>query len=283
MKPELFGYTSYFVLWAVSAVVGVWVTTRTARQAGFPGGRSLAGACAVAVAILLGSKLLYLVEHAWLPDDPALPRSQESISQLLRYGFRIPGGILLVALTLPFICRRLHMPTLRFADLNFPGIGVGLVFIRIGCFLNGCCFGAVTGFPLAITFPPGAEVYDWQLAHGLISVSALHTLPVHPLQLYFALLGLGVYLLARHIQRKQRFDGQVWLSCYLLFFGGTFFLELLRPQPLHLNLGLCMAVVLVTLGIRLRARQPMRLAGPPVSLHSKLVKTRLPQGEGIFS
>jgi phosphatidylglycerol:prolipoprotein diacylglycerol transferase len=283
MHPQLFGFTAYFVLWLAAAVLGVSLTVRDARRAGLPVWRSLIAACALVLTITLGSKLLYLVEHAWLPDDPAMPRGQASIFQLLRFGYRIPGGILLVALTLPFICRMLHMPTLRFADLNLPGIGVGLVFIRIGCFLNGCCFGAVTRFPLAITFPRGAEVYDWQLAHGLISVSALHTLPVHPLQLYFALLGLGVYLLARHIQRKQRFDGQVWLSCYLLFFGGTFFLELLRPQPLHLNLALCGAVMLVTLGIRLRARQPTCLGAAPVSLHSELVKRRPPQGEGILS
>jgi phosphatidylglycerol:prolipoprotein diacylglycerol transferase len=274
MYPRLFGFTTYTVSWVVAAVVGVGLTMRDARRAGLPVWRSLIAACAVAATIVLGAKLLYVVEHMWLPEDAAQPWGQESVIELLRYGFRIPGGVLLVAFTLPLICRAVRLPTLRFADLSFPGIGIALVFVRLGCFLNGCCFGRPTTSILAIEFPPGAQVYGWQLAHGLISAPAPHTLPVHPLQLYFALLGLGVYVLAGHIQRSQRFNGQVWMGCYLLFFGSTFFLELLRPQPLHLNLALCAAVVLVTLGLRLRALQPAGLAIGLGAGHSALLKVR---------
>jgi phosphatidylglycerol:prolipoprotein diacylglycerol transferase len=261
MKPELFGHTSYFVLWVVGAIVGVWTATRAARHAGFPGGRSLCAACALALAIVLGSKLLFLFEHALLPADATLVWEQGDLRHVLRFGFRIPGGIVLMALVLPLLCRRLRLAALPFADAILPGVGIALFFIRVGCLLNGCCFGAVTASPLAITFPAGAQVYGWQLASGLIAPGATRTLPVHPLQAYFALMGLALFVLSRHWQRTKRLDGQVWFNFNLVFFGASFFLELLRPQPLRLNLALCAAVLMITVVLRSWRRQPVVALG----------------------
>jgi len=112
----------------------------------------------------------------------------------------------------------------------------------------------VTSFPIAITFPPGARVYEWQMMQGLIGGPAARTLPVHPLQLYFAALGLAIYALARHWQDTKHVDGDVWANCFLLFFGGTFLLELLRPAPLHLNLILTATIVAATWIAKARAR-----------------------------
>jgi phosphatidylglycerol:prolipoprotein diacylglycerol transferase len=261
MKPELFGYTSYFVLWVVGAIAGVWIATRAARHAGFPGGRSLCAACVLALAIVLGSKLLFLLEHALLPADATLAWEQGDLRHVLRFGFRIPGGIVLMGLALPLLCRRLRLAVLPFADAILPGVGIALFFIRIGCLLNGCCFGAITASPLAMTFPAGAQVYSWQVASGLIAPGAARTLPVHPLQAYFALMGLALFLLARRWQRTRRFDGEVWCNFNLVFFGASFFLEWLRPQPLHLNLALCAVAVMVSAGLALRARRPVAALG----------------------
>ncbi len=258
MKPQLFGFTSYFVLWVVGAISGVGVATLQARRAGLPVWRSFLGVSAIAVTILVGSKILFLIEHALFLVDAPVPWQQSDVAQLARYGFRIPGGVLLVAAAMPLICWRLRLPTLRFADAVLPAVGVAIVFIRVGCFLNGCCFGRDTTFPLAVTFPPSATVYTWQAARGLIPPLAARTLPVHPLQLYFALQGMLLYLLGRRWQSRKRHDGQVYLNFYLLFFGGTLVLELLRPQPLHLNLILSTAVVVVAaiVGVRLRQAAP---------------------------
>jgi hypothetical protein len=62
---------------------------------------------------------------------------------------------------------------------------------------------------------------------GVISWPAAHTHAVHPLQLYFALAGVAFYLGGRYWQRRATFAGQVWLNVLLLYFGTTFFLELL--------------------------------------------------------
>jgi phosphatidylglycerol:prolipoprotein diacylglycerol transferase len=254
MLPHVFGLNVYFTFWLVAAIAGIACGLRSAERAGLPRRAALIGLVGVAAAIVIGSKLQYLVEHVFFPYDDPEPLPQDSVWQMSWHGFRIPGGILLMGAVLPLLCRRLGLPTRRFADAIMPGVGLAIVCVRLGCFCNGCCFGAVTGFPIAITFPPGARVYDWQVMQGLIGGPAARTLPVHPLQLYFAALGLAIYALARHWQDTKRADGEVWAHCFLLFFGGTFVLELLRPTPLHLNLILTALVVAATWFVKLRVR-----------------------------
>lgn len=255
MKPELFGLSTYFLMWGVAVVLGVWSGTRLAQRAGLPARESFLAVCAVAFVIFAGSKLLFLTEHVLFPDDDPMPIGQNSLWKIFWHGFRIPGGILLLAAALPWIGRGFALPTRRFADAIMPAVGVAVAFIRLGCFFNGCCFGGVTHFPLAVTFPPSARVYEWQMMQGLISGPMPRSLPVHPLQLYFAGIGVLMYVLGRRWQNTKHVDGEVWANTYLLFFGATFMLELLRPAPLHLNLILTSTVVAATLIVRTRVRQ----------------------------
>ena len=254
MLPSVFGLNTYFLFWGVAAVFGVSVGVMRATAAGFPRGRSFAALLAFTLAILLGSKLLFVVEHTLFPwDDPA-PQGQESLAEVLWHGFRIPGGILLLAPAFPLVCRRLKLPTLRFADAVIPAAAVAVVCIRIGCFCNGCCFGRLTDLPVGVTFPPGSRAYEWQLLQGLIGGPAPRSLPMHPLQLYFALLGVLLFTITSRMSERPHVDGQVLSIFYVGFFGGTFLLELMRPSPLHLNLILTATVVAVTVAMTRRLR-----------------------------
>lgn len=261
MSPEIVGVYSYFVFWPIAAVFGIWTGMRLARRAGFTALRSFVALCLSAIWIFVGSKLLYLVEFGMFPFDDPVPMPQNSPSLLLWHGFRIPGGILLMGVVSPLVYWILHLPVRRFFDATIPAVGVAIFCIRIGCLLNGCCFGAPTQFPLAITFPPGARVYDWQVVQGLIKSTAPHSLPVHPLQVYFGLLGLVLYFLGMHWQASKRFDGEVWVNFFIVFFAGTFFLELLRPVPLHLNLILTATVAVATGLLAWRTRQALPATG----------------------
>jgi phosphatidylglycerol---prolipoprotein diacylglyceryl transferase len=255
MKPQIFGLETYFLFWPVAAVFGIWTGMRLARRAGFSPRTAFLALVALAFTIFFGSKLLYISEYFLFPLDDPVPVGQTSLIAVLWHGFRIPGGILLLIPVMPLLCRRLRLPTLRFADAVIPAVGIAIVFIRTGCLCNGCCFGRVTNFPLAITFPRGARVYEWQMLHGLIGGPATHTLPVHPLQIYFGLLGLLLYVLGRRWQQTKSFEGEVWVNFNLVFFGGTFLLELLRPTFLHQNLLVTVAAACAALIIKVWARQ----------------------------
>jgi hypothetical protein len=96
-----------------------------------------------------------------------------------------------------------------------------------------------------------------------IAWPATHTLPVHPLQLYYAAAGLALYLLGRHWQATKERDGEVWAKCYAFFFATTFLLELVRAQTVYINLVVPPLVVVVALAALARLRQ-----GRSVVLHA---------------
>lgn len=265
MKPQIFGVSVYFLSWVVAATCAIGVGLHLARRAGFPPRRSLLVLLLMAVAIVVGSKMLFVVEHTFFPYDDPVPAGQEGLFNSGRHGFRIPGGIVLMAAAAPFICRVAGLHTRRFVDAFIPCLGVAIVFVRLGCFLNGCCFGARTDGPFGLIFPAGSRVYEYQLLQHEIAWPATHALPVLPLQLGFAALGLLMYGLGISWQRTKHFDGAVWAKVYLLFFGGTFLLELGRPAPLHLNLILTATAVLVTAALAARARQALPAAAQVTS------------------
>src|SRR5207302_10100668 len=42
-----------------------------------------------------------------------------------------------------FVFRKYRISTLKLADIIAPSVAVGLCLGRVGCFLNGCCYGQV--------------------------------------------------------------------------------------------------------------------------------------------
>ncbi len=121
------------------------------------------------------------------------------------------GGFLgALAFSFYFIHRH-RLPLWRVTDLFGYGTALGLFWGRLGCFLNGCCFGKVTHGPLGWVFPKNGAAWRHQLEVGLVQAGAPHPLPVHPTQLYSALLNLGIFfVLYFWVRPRKRFDGQVF-------------------------------------------------------------------------
>jgi phosphatidylglycerol:prolipoprotein diacylglycerol transferase len=88
-----------------------------------------------------------------------------------------------------------------------PSIALGYVFGRIGCLMNGCCYGRECHLPWAITFPD-------------TSVFAPPGVPLHPTQIYDSLLNLGFYAFLAWLYRHKKFDGQVF-AAYLVGYAVT--------------------------------------------------------------
>jgi phosphatidylglycerol:prolipoprotein diacylglycerol transferase len=255
MHPLLFDTIPlYFLAWVCAAATGIALGARTAGRAGFPVGRSAIAIALLAISIIAGSKLLYLAEVRWFPFDDYVP--YELRSSL--HGFRIPGGILLFAAAMPLVCRTLGLRPARFGDLFVPFVAVALVLIRIGCFLNGCCFGKVSGVPWAVSFPNGSWVSGYHKVRGWIPLDATMSLPVHPLQLYFVL-AAGVTFVALLALRGGSYVGHVQIVFYALFFGSTALLEPLRQNYLTLNNWLAPIATAVAAGVLVGRRSACAL------------------------
>jgi phosphatidylglycerol:prolipoprotein diacylglycerol transferase len=199
-----FEVTSFGVMVALAALVGLWVFHRELRRSGLPADAADAGLVGVGGG-LAGAKVLWTLEH--LGSMP--------IADLLfaRGGLSWYGGLLGgVGSGLGYIAFR-GWPVLATVAAATPALAFGHLIGRIGCFLVGDDYGKPTSLPWGIAFPEGLPPT---------------TAPVHPTQLYEAagLGGLG-WLLIRW--RVRRVPEAVVLGRYLVGAGALrFAIEFIR-------------------------------------------------------
>jgi phosphatidylglycerol:prolipoprotein diacylglycerol transferase len=172
---------------------------------------------------LMGARLFYCFEY-WGDEI----RSVWDVVQYWKGGVVYYGGIVggVVAF---FVYRWLRPFPLRpYMDALAPSIAIGTFFGRLGCFLNGCCFGDICHLPWAVSFPPYSPPWSQQLKQGLIDFTSTQSLPVHPTQLYSALDALVLLLLLSAYYPLRRRDGEVIGLLMLTYPITRFAIEYLR-------------------------------------------------------
>ncbi len=130
-------------------------------------------------------------------------------------GLSFHAGLIAAFLTALAYTRRKGLNFLEVVDLLSPGLVIGYAFTRIGCFLNGCCYGVPTTLPWGVQFH----------ADG---VSGALTPPSHPTQLYAVAAMALIYAVLVRIEKRRRFVGQVFLSYLCLYAIYRFLIEILR-------------------------------------------------------
>ena len=107
------------------------------------------------------------------------------------------------------------LPLWKIADVLAPSIALGSVFGRIGCLLNGCCYGRACDLPWAISFPGGQSLHQ-------------PATPVHPTEIYDALLNLALYFFLAWLFRRKKFDGQIFATYLICYASSRSFVEYFR-------------------------------------------------------
>jgi phosphatidylglycerol---prolipoprotein diacylglyceryl transferase len=196
--------TSFGVMVALGALVGLWVFRRELARAGLPEA-ALDAAVYGLVGGLLGAKLLYVFEH--------LHESSFFSLFLDRGGMSWFGGFV-GGLTAGFITIRAKgWPLMAVLAASTPALAVGQMLGRVGCFLVGDDYGRPTSLPWGVAFPNGLPpTYE----------------RVHPTQIYEAIfLGVLAWTLIRW--RRKGISDRVVLGRYFLFAGAfRFLLEFVR-------------------------------------------------------
>ncbi|MGH2899569.1 MAG: prolipoprotein diacylglyceryl transferase, partial [Solirubrobacteraceae bacterium] len=137
-------------------------------------------------------------------------------------------GYLAGAAAVAHVCRRDGASLARVADLAAIPLGVALAFARMGCFMAGCDYGEVTSVPWAVRFPAGSPAWRDHVHAGLIPAGSTQSLPVHPTELYEALLGLVIVGIAVIFARRRRRDGDLFLLAAATYAIGRIAIETLR-------------------------------------------------------
>lgn len=239
----------YGVMMACAFLAGIahwrWLARREGRD------ESLAGDLAFWIVLggLAGARAAYVAANwSYFRLVPAeIIRMDQG--GLVYYGGFIGAAAVIVAIAL---IRRLKM--LDLGDFVITALPLGHALGRIGCFLNGCCYGKTTASVFGFVYPGGADSAVWrtQVKAGLVKASDPHCLPVYPVQLFEAAFNLALYVLLTvfYLRWRRGRQGLVVAAYLLLYPLGRFTLETLRGDerlalgPLNAAQGLSLALFL---------------------------------------
>jgi phosphatidylglycerol:prolipoprotein diacylglycerol transferase len=203
---------SYGLMLAVAFLFGTWISLREARRLRLDEDRVVNVILVALVAGVLGARMLYVLEHV-----SEFRREWGSVLALWQGGLTLYGGVVAGAFAGLIAARRQRLPMWVVADALTPALAIGTMFGRVGCFLNGCCYGRPTTLPWGVHFPPDSFA-------GLEFGNSA----VHPSQLYFAALGLALFGLVLLLRRRVSVPGKLFWLFLLLFSLGRVPLDFTR-------------------------------------------------------
>jgi len=165
MHPTLFNLgplpiRSYGFMMMLGFLVSIHLAARRARRCGADEELILNLGLISLIVGIMGARFFYVVHY--LPTFLKTDNPLFAAINLTSGGLEFYGGFL-AAVVVIIVYLRLKKRSIRwYLDILAPSIMLGLAFGRIGCFLNGCCWGAPTKMPWAITFPYGSLPFEHQ-------------------------------------------------------------------------------------------------------------------------
>ena len=220
MYPRLFEFGpitvyTYGVLLALAYLAGLKLAMVRAQARGLDANRVLDLGIYIIISALVGAKLLLLVT-----DYQTFSRDPRELLTLARSGGVFYGGLILAVGVALWYIRRIGLPLWTTCDVFAPGIALGHVVGRFGCFFAGCCYGKPTKLPGGITFTDPFAAANVGTPLGV---------PLHPTQLYEAGAELVILAVLLATERKGRpFAGRTFWLYMLLYAVSRFFIEFFR-------------------------------------------------------
>lgn len=223
MYPELFHIgplpiRSYGVALAISFFLSVLYIKRQTDKFNKPFEPFLTIAYIMIGGGIFGARLFYVLAHLgdfngnwWNVFNPF--RGDEfGIA-----GLNLYGGVIVAVIGMYVYCRAKGLSVLEVFDFFSPTLGLGLAITRIGCFLNGCCFGTPTDLPWGVSFPRGSIPY--------YIFGDVH---LHPAQIYSSLYGLILFLFLHFMMPRKKFTGQLIAIMFMVEAAFRYVIEYVR-------------------------------------------------------
>lgn len=185
---------AYGVMMALAFLGGLWVSVRQGRRRGLRPEIFLDLMIWLLVAGMIGARALFIAL------DPVV--TWKEFPFYWRQGLSWYGGLAAGVLAGWLFSRRVKVPFLTLADSCAPGIALGYGIARIGCFLNGCCYGAPTQLPWAVRFQQDGGFTE----------------PSHPTQIYSALGSWAIFAFLLLMSGRLKQPGRLF-SLYLVLYG----------------------------------------------------------------
>jgi len=190
----------YGVMMALAFLAGLWTATRRARRVNVSGDIIADVTLWLMVGSIVGARFVYVTTY-WKQEFADQPFRE--VFMIQHGGLVYYGGLIGASVAGIIYLAWKKLPVWKIADILAPSIALGSVFGRIGCLLNGCCYGRACDLPWAIHFPADHET---------------HGAAVHPTEVYDALLNLVLYAFLAWLFRRKKFDGQI-IATYLIIYA----------------------------------------------------------------
>ncbi len=219
MKPILFSFGafhlySYGLSIAAGVLFSIFLMRRRAAKENFPKSEEVSDMAFIILAWgFFGARLFYVFQNlSYYAVNPL------KVFAVWEGGLIFYGGALAAFFGFGRWVRKKRRPFWKTLDFIAPYGALTHAFGRVGCFLNGCCYGKACDLPWAVKFPEVAY-------------------PVHPTQLYEAFYDLALFFLLLSWRKKARFEGEIGLLYFLLYGMGRYLIEFLR-EPGGMWMGL---------------------------------------------
>jgi phosphatidylglycerol:prolipoprotein diacylglycerol transferase len=210
---------SYGLMVALGFLLAVFLSERDAKKQNIPPNLIMDLSIIIILFGLLGARIFYAINNLqYYLDNP------KEIFMLAHGGLIFYGGALSSLLAAYVFLSIKKVSFLKIADILMPYIVLAHSIGRIGCFLNGCCWGKPTSLWWKVTYPGT-------------------TIAVHPTQIYESILLLALFVFLKTLRKKSVFTGQVFLS-WAIFYGLIrFLIEFLRGDNRLFFAGLTLSQI----------------------------------------
>ena len=219
-KIGAFEIRSYGLMLALSFMLGIWFAVSRSKKRNIESSIVLDLSLIIIISSIVGARFMYVIFHLgefkgrWLDTiNPIQSTGEIGIS-----GMTVIGGLLFSIIFSLIFLKIKKQPVLKIVDVMAPSVALGIFLTRIGCFLNGCCFGEICDPSHGMTFPtnsPAGSIFPDQ---SLI-----------PTQLYSALYGLIMLLVLVFAEKKyHNFDGFTFFLLFTLYGLSRFTIDFFR-------------------------------------------------------
>jgi phosphatidylglycerol---prolipoprotein diacylglyceryl transferase len=218
LRPELFHIGpitihSYGFFLAIAFIVAMLVSYWYLRRQFMDAYVVFELVLAAAIGGILGARIFYVVGH-WSEFSSSWWEAFKfwNVQGLVFYGGFILGILAAIAVVK---LRGLSIGVVL--DSGGLAVPIALAIARVGCLLNGCCFGKTSGLPWAITFPIQTQFDKGMPAN-----------PIHPTQIYELLMDLAIFFILLVVYKHFRYRGELMLSFIMLYAVARFCNEFFR-------------------------------------------------------
>jgi phosphatidylglycerol:prolipoprotein diacylglycerol transferase len=213
IDPTVFNLGFYELRWygvmvvlAVISIIGI--SWREAKRVGVPEDHIFSLAVWAIISGVVFSRIIHIIDQ-W-------EYYMENPSQILNFeGLGVYGAVIGIILAVVVYCLVKKLSVWQLGDIIAPGALVGMAIGRIGCTINGCCYGLPTTVPWAV-------IYANPNSYAPLGI------PIHPTQIYHILWNMAAFGVIWSLRKRLKPTGSLFLLYLALYAAGDLLVRFFR-------------------------------------------------------